>query len=344
MYEYVVVGNGMLGAALALALSAATPRVMVVGAGYGQRGLYSSHEDCSRLVRGYHQDVYWERLALDNRPLLDALADQTGLTPFRPVPVHYRQPRRDSDCLVAPGRPAADRGFSHSDRFGGVVDPGCYIAAMNRQARQQGAVITAGVVERVDRAAGGFRLTTSAGEITGRRVVDARGLYGAADTRGVLPRAGGVEIVGKVFVEAVLTDPRASEAFCFLDFVGQEPHFREVYGFVGEAAGYGPGRAKFGFAETQPVRLESAAEVQAWFSGGFSRYPYRQEAVDWLLRFDPRLRITGLRPCAFSGTDDGRPRFGWREGVLSITGCNGAAAKCCQALAQAILREAGWEG
>ena len=61
--------------------------------------------------------------------------------------------------------------------------------------------------------------------------------------------------------------------------------------------------------------------------------------VDHGYRLGERIEDFELQPCAFCVTDDGRPNIEVDGTRLSISGCNGRAAKSCQALVEHALTE-----
>ena len=96
--------------------------------------------------------------------------------------------------------------------------------------------------------------------------------------------------------------------------------------------------SKFGFTECDPVLLNGPGEMSEWFQTGYGRYPYLEAARALLDKFyagSPYQAV--IRPCAFVMTPDRRPAMIFEERYAAIAGCNGMAAKCCQALAEDFL-------
>lgn len=338
-----MVGNGLLGAAAALALSRRGQRGRVIGAGpAASSSLFSSHEDDTRLVRLFSDDVYWTELTLQNAPMLDDVMRRAAAKVFRPLPLFYRfeagrAPRhRYVRTLTAEGDGALASAFHAADLGGGVLSPKLYVESMNRLARELGCEVEEACVTRIERARGGFRVTSDRGVLEARRVVDTRGLY--CDALDV----GKLRVVGKVFVFTRGTRRPDGSSFAFLDQAPQSDAFRDVYGVYRYTAATQP-VSRFGFSERSPIPLRSHDEIGAWFRGGFRDYPYLAEAKEWLARFhDGGVIISDLKPCAFTTTADARPSITSEDGLLTISGCNGAVAKCCQALVENALSTAGF--
>lgn len=333
-WDYCVVGNGPLGAAVALELARASATVCVLGARHGEAGaFFSGHDDDSRIARLYHGgDAQWEELAARNVPMLAALAASTGVEVFRTMPVLYRfgSGTVPASPLLRPCDEAdACEGFSRQDAGGGLIDPQRYVAAMNMAALARGARVCVGAVHSIERHAdGGFVLQTATESVRARRVVDARGCH-----QPQLPAGGGV--VGKVFVLAESgADARPPQAF--VDHAPEEQPLREVYGFRRHRRSQGRSVFKFGMSEREPVRL-AAREVADWFLGGYREHPGLPALRNWIARRHPRLRVVGLKPCAFVATSTGRPFLRYEQGRLLVTGCNGMAAKACQSIAESAV-------
>jgi len=336
-FDCVVLGNGLVGGAAALELASRGARVCLVGAGFGQEQTFSSHEDDSRLSRIYHHDAYWEELTLANLPLLDDLMQSSGLPIWRSEQVLYDwQSRRQSDWLVTMPVPkrVGDCRFREQDAHGGIIDPKLYVEALNQGARGAGAEVRRAVVRHVHDASDEWHVETSDGPVRARALVDARGLHSGQVERGRLG------IVGKVFF---FTESPAcgDDSFCFIAETPDSAEFVDVYGFVGYSERNGRRVSKFGFSERAPLRLKERAEVSHWFAQGYELYPNSTAALKWLRAFeDGAHQILRMKPCAFTTTPDRRPRVEIERRRLSIAGCNGAAAKCCQALVARALERA----
>lgn len=329
--QFCVVGNGLLGAAIALELSKKTNKVCLIGARYGDENqFYSGHEDDSRMVRQFHNDPYWENLTKRNMSQLDELMASTGLPIFHKLPVLYRFP-----VNAAPNSPLlrhlheiTPHQFTHEDAYGGLLNPKMYIEALNKAAKKNGANIYQAIVHSINRRSNGFHVQTHDACIKATHVVDARGIH-SPDI------ADQLSVVGKICLFTRSPTQTASAPYCFIDTSINSTHFRDVYGFYRYRHHAGTATSKFGFSECLPIRLQTNIEVVEWFRGAYLQHPLLAEARDWINHFfNDATTITDIKPCAFTVTLDGKPHITLNNGLLTVTGCNGMVAKCCQALAQ----------
>jgi len=340
-YEYCVIGNGLLGAAIALELAHKSPDVCVLGAAYGQQDrYYSSHEDDSRIARLWHRDPYWQDLARRNATMLEALAESTPLPIFQRTPVVYSFCSGDEPetmCglrRVSRPSPYADRFQYEEDTWGGIIEPKTYIAALNEQARLRRATIIQCVVQNIKWDAGNAIVSTTAGEICSKRIVNARGVY--FDHEGM---PADVEVVGKILVYLESEHHQRGSPYCLIDSSGCTDLFEDVYGIVQYKASGNHWVSKFGFSERHPVTLGSTAEIAAWFQADYHSHPYVAYAKElWKTLFSDEVVHAYARPCAFVVTSDRRPILSVDDHHCSIAGCNGMAAKCCQALAEKLIQ------
>jgi glycine/D-amino acid oxidase-like deaminating enzyme len=334
MFDYGVVGNGLLGAAAAAELAGKGFSVCVAGARYAASDRYfSSHEDDSRIHRTWHRDDYWETLSAVNHPALLALERETGTAIFTPSPVYY-----DFQELSFVPAPEGDayldaNGFAYLDKCGGIIDPRRYIAALNASAVRRGASIRQGVVERVDPVSGGYRISVPAQPFDCRKVMDTRGVHAPADA--------GVRVQAKILL--FFTHERGPERHCFLKTGADSSPFRDVYACVDIGRANGRSLSKFGFSERRPVFLEPGDAVTHWFRTGYRDYPHLDEALEQVGAAGlGRAHDVVVRPCAFTVTEDARPRVRIDGDRLTLGGCNGMAAKCCQALVSRVLEDHGF--
>lgn len=325
--DFCVIGNGLLGAAIALELSQESNQVLLIGAKYGAEGqFYSAHEDDSRMVRQFHQDIYWEKLTARNMKKLFDLMKTTQLPIFHKTPVLYRFPAQapsSSNLLKTPF--ASHHAFTFEDLNGGFLNPKIYIQALNQAAKKNGAKIQQGIVQHIEKQPHGFKLRTRDTIIQTTYVVDARGFYSPD-----------CSVVGKIAIFTESPKKTAIHPYCFIDANIHSTTIRDVYGFYHYLQHHNKLISKFGFSESNPIRLQHAADISHWFHGGYQQHPLLSEANDWIRNFlnDDSTEITDIKPCAFTITNDGRPNITFEDGLLTLSGCNGMAAKCCQALAE----------
>lgn len=341
-YDYCVVGNGLLGAAVALELAQPDRKVCMVDADYGDEQTYfSSHEDDSRLIRMFHGDSYWERLAVRNMEKLSGLMHATRIPIFSALPVFYRFGSEQNPCsellcvrtnfAIAAGKDE----FQYEDRLGGIVNPKWYVAAMNQLAARKGAVILQASVRRIERKHGRFHVALNEGEVVATRVVDARGIYSER------MRYDSLCARGKILM--FTATHKKDGMYGFLDADIGSGVFRDVFGLCNHRADASAVISKFGFSEHKPVDLPSFDSIAHWFRNDYLDYPYIGEAKKWIADFHGRRDIVmRIRPWGYTITLDGRPYINEEDGLLTIAGCNSMTAKCCQALAEEALQVEGF--
>jgi glycine/D-amino acid oxidase-like deaminating enzyme len=339
--EYCVIGNGPIGAALTLELAKAGRSVTLVGARYGaDNAWFSAHEDDTRIVRLFHADPFWERLTRANLACLAELGEVAGETLYRRAPVFYRfglMPRPASAPLhriADEAWPFAEDYFDAEDDVGGVLDPRRYVAALNRHALGLGAQLVERVVDTVRRIGTRYAVSYGGGQLECERVVSASGFH--ANTAHLHTR-----IHAKVLAYVQRVAGAVERPFCFVDYSAADNDFADVYGICNYRLCDGRVVSKFGFSDVVPIILPREG-IAAWFAGDYARHPALGSLHDWIRRFGQRAGVgfaptLRVRPCAFVTTTSGRPVVGIDGGHIQVAGCNGMAAKCCQALARSVL-------
>jgi hypothetical protein len=342
LYDCCVIGNGLIGASIALELTEKFRNVCVLGATYGDQGrYYSSHEDDSRIARTWHADRYWQDLTCRNFKKIEALASATGIEIFRPTPVVYKYAREFVPENSAVRRRNVQNGegltcsFAFEDVYGGIIDPKLYIAALNQQAQKQGAAIIRCAVENICWQDGSAIIHTGEGDFCSRRIVDARGALFQQSDRKIK-----AEVIGKILLYAESDVYGTDETFCFIDTQCQPDIFSDMYGIWKYRRGQGTVTSKFGFTEHTPILLDGPDAIAAWFQTDYCRYPYLEAAKAILhkLYSGTAYKVT-VKPCAFVVTPDKRPSMIFEPQYGAVTGCNGMAAKCCQALAESFVNQ-----
>ena len=334
-FDHVVVGNGLLGAATALELVRMRRRVCLVGARHGAEGRwFAGHHDDSRMLRLHHADAYWEDLTRLNLQRMHETPPGPTSAYFTPTPVRFRGfPRSDAAPALQPRRSAGNAlldDFDAEDESGGIVDPLQYIAAMNAQSEGWGLVRHTGVVHAVHQLADGCEVETDRGRYTAHTVLHASGFHAAADIDTL-------RIAAKVVLFASRPEADRGPTECFVDASPGAPAFSDVYGFCDYRTGADGIVSKFGFSEAAPILLEPG-QVAEWFTGGYMQHPLLAEMRSWVRSWNAGFsKACDVKPCAFTITPNRRPGL-WKTGSqVWLAGCNGMAAKCCQALARSAV-------
>lgn len=334
-FDDVVVGNGFLGAAIAFELVCLKRRVCLIGAEHGANGrLFAGHHDDSRMLRLYHADPYWEEMSRLNLSLMHASEPCPEIPYFTPTAVRFRG--LDQGHHASTLRPRSSVGnallqaFDLEDEAGGIIEPLQYIAAMNAQSQRLGLMQHRGEVCAVRQIANGCEVETDLGLFTAKRVLHACGFHTAAaiDT---------LQVVGKVVLFARRPRAESGPVECFIDTDPGTPVFSDIYGFCdyrhdGEAA-----VSKFGFSEVKPILLEPT-QISTWFIDGYRQHPLLTDMQAWVREWHASFtQECHVEPCAFTVTPNRRPGL-WKSGSQYwLAGCNGMAAKCCQAVARSAV-------
>lgn len=316
-YDFVVVGNGLLGSACSYLLSRKGYSVALSSNGYGNNDIYSSHQDTSRLYRQYDTDCYWSALAIRNYQMLHQIPGGRQADFFRPVDVRYYG---SGDVIVDP--------------LGGIINPVALISILNAQSKD---------VTLIDAIKGycvgrPIKVETFSG-ITYRcnRLVDVRGGF---DPFVFLEPY--LQIWGKVLVlcKQIRSEIDAG-TYVVIDSKTPSEEFSDFYSFLNVDKDRDLVFSKFGGTERQPVLLPTNEKLVCWFR---SDYRYSASTIALLnyakRTFSPSLELYDVRPCVFTKTVDNRPLVRRTDETMKIIGCNGMAAKCSLALAEQCLE--GW--
>lgn len=357
--DFLIVGNGMFGAAIARHL-APHAKVTMVGpeARADGSGAYGAHHDEGRIIGDLSRDVVWSELSRRARDGMTEL-DPTLITPcgaltattrgglgYLSVAARIRE--RQSAEIRALTANAACVGFPMV-RFSrdktilyqpaaGHFSPRRYVAAATQSAQADGATITSGAVRVLHTSATG----TEAELGDGRRVragaaIVASGAF-AADSD-LLPAPVALRAKSEVYVMAELGDQQAVELeeMPCINTAIDHPELADLY--VLPPIRYPDGRTylKFG-ANTMIDRwLPDPAAVRAWYDRGNDDgpLPALREALTGLLP-GVRVRAWHTRRCADAYTAHRRPYIDILEpGRLTIAlGGNGRGAQAADAVGQ----------
>ncbi|WP_428268665.1 FAD-dependent oxidoreductase [Haliangium sp.] len=209
MFDYIVVGKGLFGAAAARHLGAASARVAIIGPDEPAPGqdatVYASHYDQGRLQRHMSRDLIWARLSHRAFGEYEALEAESGIRFYQPVPsVHLAPHSADSVFIEAAAETARrlaiecttiSHGAQVRARFpmldfpdashgyiehipAGYINPRDLIRAQLAVAAQRGVTVMADLVIEVrDRGDHVVVRTGAGGVYTARRVLLAVGAY-----------------------------------------------------------------------------------------------------------------------------------------------------------------------
>ncbi len=357
--DFLIVGNGMFGAAIARHLA---PHASVTVAGPEARAdgsrAYGAHHDEGRIIGDLSRDVVWSEL---NRRARDGMTelDPTLITPCGALTATTRG---GPDYLsVAAGireRQSADIRTLTADaactcfpmvRFGpdetilyqpaaGHFSPRRYVALATQSAQADGATITSGAV-RVLRAS---PTGTEAELDDGRRLraeaaIVASGAFAAGSD--LLPVPVALRAKSEVYAMAELDDQQAAElgAMPCINRTIDHPQLADLY--VLPPIRYPDGRTylKAGANTMIDHWLPDPAAVRAWYDHGNDDgpLPALREVLTGLLH-GVRVRAWHTRRCADAYTAHRHPYIDILEpGRLTIAlGGNGRGAQAADAVGQ----------
>jgi len=357
--DFLIVGNGMFGAAIARHL-APYAKVTVVGPGPRADGSggYGAHHDEGRIIGDLSRDVVWSEL---NRRARDSMTelDPTLITPCGALTATTRdgasyldvaallreQSGADIRTLTAD---AACAGFPMV-RFGpdetilhqpaaGHFSPRRYVTLATQSAQGDGATITSGTVRVLRTSATGMEAELDDGRRLGAEAaVVASGAF-AADSD-LLPVPVALRAKSEVYVMAELDDEQAAELDampCIIRTAGH-PELADLY--VLPPIRYPDGRTylKFGANTMIDHWLPNPAAVRAWYDHGDDDgpLPALREALAGLLP-DVRVRSWHTRRCGDAYTAHRHPYIDILEpGRLIIAlGGNGRGAQAADAVGE----------
>jgi glycine/D-amino acid oxidase-like deaminating enzyme len=361
VYEYIVIGKGLMGAAAARYLSAISPRVVVIGPDEplhraSHQGVFGSHYDEGRITRILDPDRIWALLAQRSIVRYRDIEAQSGI-PFYHEVGHLMvgpEPHSADDFVARVQHVAAELNVEYTtytaaalaERFpylafepgsvgmyqphtAGHVSPRAQVQAQTTVAQKQGAAIITETVEALHQTASAVEVRTDAGKTyRGAKVLVATG--GFSNAKPLLPQPLEVAVYARTIV---LMELDAAEVARLQGMPSIIYRPREAQGrcYILPPIRYPDGKyyVKIGGHPNDPT-LHSLAALQDWF-----RNP-GDAAAGHALATRLRAVVPGLRPvsvhtepCVTTHTPSEHPYAeklaSGRVGIL--VGGNGSAAK-----------------
>jgi sarcosine oxidase len=378
IYDVVVVGNGMFGAAATRHLSARGLQVVAVGPDEpadpkNHDGVFSSHYDQARITRVIDADSVWAQLALRSIAVYPELETQSGIA------FHHRS----GGVWIYPQIPAAQARRQAADAVGralgaefqrltdkevmarvpflqvppgaialwergpaGYIDPRSMVRAQLAVAGKQGATVLRQTVTGYTRRNDVFEVTTDGGtRVQAAKLLIAAGAY----TNHVLARPLAMQFKARTDLLAEIDETEARRLRALTStilWLADDPVLDSVYSTP--AVRYPDGKLciKIGGSRHTPYLLDTPREFRRWFQGaGDAEELAALRRV--LLALLPGLRVTsyGARTCVVAYTAHNRPyidRLEVDQGFVVAGGC-GSGAKSCDEIGRvaAGLVEAG---
>jgi sarcosine oxidase len=360
LVDFLIVGNGMFGAATARYL-APHARVTVIGPeapADGSGTAYGAHHDEGRITGDLSRDVVWSelnRLARDGMLKLDpALITPCGALTATTV----GGPDYFSVAALLRDRPGADirpltadaaRDVFPMARFGpdeiilhqpaaGHFSPRRYVGLATQSARARGAVTITGTVRALHVSATGVEARLEDGHrLEAEAAIVASGAFAAGSS--LLPVPVALRAKSEVYVMAELDNKQAAElhAMPCINRSISHPELADLYVLPPIRYPDGHTYLKFGANTMTDHWLPHLAAVRAWYDHGEDHGPLAafREVLAGLL---PGLRVRSwhTRRCADAYTAHRRPYIDILEpGRLIIAlGGNGRGAQAADAVGQ----------
>jgi sarcosine oxidase len=378
IYDVVVVGNGMFGAAATRHLSARGLRVVAVGPDEPvdwktHDGVFSSHYDQGRITRVIDSDPVWAQLAQRSIAVYQELEAQSGVT------FHHRS----GGVWIYPQTPAALARLQQADAVGrtfgaefdrltdkevvsrfpvlrvppaaitlwergpaGHIDPRSMVRAQLAVAGKQGATVLRQTVMGYTRRNNAFEVTTDGGtRVRAAKLLIAAGAY----TNHLLARPLAMQCKARTVLLAEIDETEARRLQALTStilWLADDPVLDSVYSTPPVRYPDGKLCIKIGGSRHIPYLLETPQQFRQWFQGaGDVEELAALRSV--LLALLPGLSVTsyGAKTCVVAYTAHNRPyidRLDVDQGFVVAGGC-GAGAKSCDEIGRvaAGLVEAG---
>lgn len=361
MYDIIVIGKGLMGAAAARHLTGMNLQVALIGPDEPadratHAGIFGSHYDEGRITRILDADPIWARLAQRSLARYRDIEAQSGITFFHDVG-HLMvgpEPESPQDFMAKVQDVATDLSvvcepFNHKaleEQFpylafepgsvglyqphtAGHVSPRSQVRAQTIAAQKQGAIIIPEIVHQVRPLADTVEVTTETGQIIcGHKALIATG--GFSNTQQLLPRPLDLSVYARtiIFMELNATDIERLQGMPSIIYKPQDPM---GHCYILPPIQYPNGKTylKIGGHPTDPT-LNSLEALQEWFKGS------GHASTGKLLEDKLHAVVRGLNPvsvstesCVTTDTPSGQiyaDRIdGGRVGVL--VGGNGSSAK-----------------
>lgn len=380
IFDYLVIGKGLMGAAAARYLSQVTPNVALVGpdepADWANHpGVFASHYDQGRITRRLGTDAVWLALAQRAIGQYAYLEKTSGVQFYWPVGGLYVAPHgADASYLASVAAigqrfsidftlfatPAELRQADERLQFpanchgllepppAGYINPRGLLQAQVAIAGQQGARVVKETVTAVTPHPHAVEVTTDIGRVLwARKVLLAAGAF--ANCYELLPRKLDLRVKSETILLARLSDAEVARLRGLPAVIYQieSPQLDSIY--LLPPIMYPDGRTylKIGCNTTADQWLPDLEAMRAWMIRGDSAVmaePMRAA----LAAIIPGLQIEAAEThrCLVAYTAHGKPYVDqMAERVFVATGGNGASAKCSDTLgwlAANLMQTGGW--
>ena len=382
MFDYLVVGKGLMGSAAARHLSRSGASVAIIGPDEptqvaDHEGVFASHYDQGRITRLLSRDLVWAELAHRAIEQYATLEAESGITFYynrgclyvatadaddkyaphvqaisQQYPVEYeRLNNQEADTIFPFFQFPADCTFFFETIPAGYINPRELIRAQVAIAQKQGAMVLRETAVSLTPHTTHIAVTTKEGHsYQGRQALLAMGAY--ANCFGLLPRPLDLHVETETIVLAEIAEAEVDRlqkmpAVIYQTSSGHVPGF-----YMLPPIQYPGGRfyIKMGCDTIADKRLHNYDEIQAWMRYGDSEaaLPEMQTAMLGML---PGLTVQSwqTKRCLLTYTSHKKPTIGAvdKSGRLFVvTGGNGTSAKSSDAighLAAKLMLQGTWQ-
>ncbi|NTA19859.1 NAD(P)/FAD-dependent oxidoreductase [Agrobacterium tumefaciens] len=352
LYEYGVIGCGLVGSAAAKYLAQTGAKVAVLGPQIGPQSsplkLFNSHDDQTRIFRTLDDDAQWAEWAKASVGRYQLIEAESGISfaskgsclVVRDHPRNFDK----MDTIARENQSKYHRVGEHDllqlldgvtanaicplearleNESAGILNPRQMLKAQQALARRYGADFIDAISMGLSSQAGSIDLVTDAGKFHFKKVLYCLGPYSPFSP--ILPPA---KVLGRTLTLFEIP-PSLLERFRLSYPVIFQAKGFDVY--VVPPTKYPDGKfyLKVG-GDPDDFELETLNDVSNWFhsAGRPSASKFHQEALEQIY---PALKFTSVstQPCAVSQTATGKPFLGRGsvEHTWGFTGCSGSAAK-----------------
>lgn len=365
VYDYIVVGKGLMGCAAARHLATSGATVALIGPNEPKdktkhKGVFASHYDEGRITRAMDSSFDWSLLADRSIARYEEIAKVGNVDFFADCGALMAGPetgkgsdfmrktldvmkRRSIKADIYRNEELRDR-FPYFDfpdgtvgtyerNAAGYISPRRLVQAQTNAATAKGADTFDDFAVSIDERSDGADVRTSKGQaICGQKVLIAAG--GFTNAHALLPKPLALNIYARtiVFFELSTEEEASLAKMPSLVFI---PEDQSCDPYLLPPIKYADGKTylKIG-GDPSDVELRSLPEMQDWFrSDGSSQV--RDHLVKIIETLMPQLRYQSIHTgsCVTSFTPTGKPFIGHVSNAIAVlTGGNGAGAKCSDEL------------
>jgi sarcosine oxidase len=378
IYDYLVVGRGLMGSAAAKHLSRQGYAVALIGPGEPadwttHRGVFASHYDEGRITRILDPNLHWAQFAQRSIARYRPLEAQTGIRFYGEVGhLAVGEPEGESGKYLAALQKTADQlgvsievldgqdlrsrfpyfyfkpsamGFYQSQQAG-YISPRSHVAAQSRAVELNGGTIITEMVQAIHPEANGITVETKAHTLQAKAGIVATG--GFTKASGLVPPETPLEVQGRTILLAQVRQEDLSQLKGMPSLI-HRPNNSDQRFYLLPPIQYPDGNwyLKLGCSHLWVLR-DDLMELRHWFqsSGDSATVDHLQRLLKALM---PEIIFVSFKAktCVTTHTPSGYPIIDWVQPgrLVSLVGGNGYAGKSADELgwiAAQLLSQGRW--